>query len=235
MKKSCVILILFVCGVSAMEGGADVSAFHDDPDEIASPVIEKSSDPKQAFAMLRGKKSDNVLSSLQGKGKTVGQEDKTKAFFEGKKIGKDMDAEKAKALFEGGGDLTKSEENTECLNLRSSVVAIVLEISMTPILERFYLGYRTGPWFAFILAAFFGLYFFCINGRWCDPIFSFMGSKMKTDDEVQTAAFFKTCGFVTTVTAAISVVCCVLWAIIDFGMIVTGHMIDADGCPLTGL
>ena len=105
------------------------------------------------------------------------------------------------------------------------------EISMTPILERFYLGYRTGPWFAFILAAFFGLYFFCINGRWCDPIFSFMGSKMKTDDEVQTAAFFKTCGFVTTVTAAIFVVCCVLWAIIDFGMIVTGHMIDADGCP----
>ena len=38
-----------------------------------------------------------------------------------------MDAEKAKALFEGGGDLTKSEESTECLNLRSSVVAIVLK------------------------------------------------------------------------------------------------------------
>ena len=134
MKKSRVILIfVFVCGVvSAMEGGADVSAFHDDPDEIASPVIEKSNnDPKQAFAMLRGKKSDDVSSlqgkglSLQGKGKNVGQEDKTKAFFEGKKIGKDMDAEKAKALFEGGGDLTKSEESTECLNPRSSVVALV--------------------------------------------------------------------------------------------------------------
>ena len=38
---------------------------------------------------------------------------------------KDMDAEKAKALFEGGGDLTKSEESTECLNPRSSVVALV--------------------------------------------------------------------------------------------------------------
>eukprot|EP00938_MAST-03A_sp_MAST-3A-sp1_P005289 g5289.t1 len=234
MKKICVILIFVVWCVGAMEGGTDVSAFHDDPDEIASPVIEKSSDPKQAFAMLRGKKSDNVL-SLQGMGKNVGQEDKTEALFKGKKQGKGMDAEKAKALFEGGGDLTKSEESTECLNPRSSVVALVLEISMTPILERFYLGYRTGPWFAFILAAFFGLYFFCINGRWCDPIFSYMGSKMKTDDEVQTAAFFKTCGFVTTVTAAIFAVCCVLWAIIDFGMIVTGHMIDADGCPLTGL
>ena len=124
MKKICVILIFVVWCVGAMEGGTDVSAFHDDPDEIASPVIEKSSDPKQAFAMLRGKKSDNVL-SLQGMGKNVGQEDKTEALLKGKKQGKDMDAEKAKALFEGGGDLTKSEESTECLNPRSSVVALV--------------------------------------------------------------------------------------------------------------
>ena len=59
---------VFVCGVSAMEGGADVSAFHDDPDEIASPVIEKSNnDPKQAFAMLRGKKKRRRL-VLQGEG-----------------------------------------------------------------------------------------------------------------------------------------------------------------------
>jgi len=225
------LFVLFACSMaieSDDSSDSGVSAFHDDPDEIASPNIEKSDDDddssssrKPAFAMLRGGKKPSQEKMLSVLNHGMKMENK-----EG------MSEEKAKALFDGG---VSNEDVVECLNPHSSVVALVLEISMTPIMERFYLGYRTGPWFAFVLALFFGMYFFCINGRWCDPIFSFLGSKMKTDDEVKTAAFFKTCGFVTMVTAAIFTVCCVLWAIIDFGMIVTGHMEDSDGCPLTGL
>lgn len=142
-------------------------------------------------------------------------------------------------MMEAGGEssaeVKEFMDNTNaCVDKKSMPIALVIEVFLTPISERWYLGYRTGPNFALALVILFLLFFACMRNETSSSLFVKVGgwlSKAEGDQE-KAGEKLKMFGFSVTIAGVLFAICFVMWAVIDFALIITGRMKDADGCPL---
>jgi len=220
----------------------------------SAPAItdDASGAPKMVFVM--GHPADEGKDNKDGDGKpddskgsdanTSGSSDEKSEETDGDSNGDDgkVDIQKIanddgkvdikKLLEVAGADQKNNEKANEekCPEdkKKSTVSAILLEVFLTPVAERFYLGYHSGAYFAVILGF---IFLFCwLFGTYCAG-FCF-GYLPKVDDQVKIKAVLTTTGMASVVLLVIFLACCALWSLIDLILLITHHMKDANGCEL---